>query len=417
MSSTARFDRGPGTGNHVTGRAAVESTTSYDSRSEEGRDKFRDTRDTTNSSREATRDTSYSRRDDDVLPRKEDMNVSRGADTSTESERHGNYDFRYPAYDEKMEWSCGETGGWQKLSFLFLVITFLCHSVAVCTPYWAVGYQGEQMTLYEGVWLSCYRERGVGSWVCSNYDTIRGLFEQPSWYEASQICAVLSVVLLLPAIVAATLYSYVVALSGRTRASWVLICFLTSSALCSFLSFVVFGAGYPTGQDFPPGNVYFHASFGLQIISFLLCCLSLGSHLKDSYSSLRIWDNNKADAITPSRNIATSAHGPYVTSSRVAEVKSGSRVPKLPSFSMPKFPSALSRFRSKGGSSSPSAPPLADSPDRVDVRDASVERVHPMPSATGGVPFSHPRGNVSTTYKSYAASSGGGSVGGYDSQV
>ena len=49
----------------------------------------------------------------------------------------------------------------------------------MCTPYWVVGYMGDQMTLYEGIWLSCYREQGVGSWVCSTYDTIRNLFEQP----------------------------------------------------------------------------------------------------------------------------------------------------------------------------------------------------------------------------------------------
>ena len=49
----------------------------------------------------------------------------------------------------------------------------------MCTPYWVVAYLGGQMTVYEGIWLSCYREKGVGSWVCSTYDTIRNLFEQP----------------------------------------------------------------------------------------------------------------------------------------------------------------------------------------------------------------------------------------------
>ena len=58
-------------------------------------------------------------------------------------------------------------------------MTVAGHAIAVCTPYWVVGYMGDQMTLYEGIWLSCYREQGVGSWVCSTYDTIRNLFEQP----------------------------------------------------------------------------------------------------------------------------------------------------------------------------------------------------------------------------------------------
>ena len=53
------------------------------------------------------------------------------------------------------------------------------------------------------------------------------------WYQASQICAVLSVILLMPALVAGTLYSYVVSLSGRSRASWVLIAFLAAVGQCA----------------------------------------------------------------------------------------------------------------------------------------------------------------------------------------
>ncbi|XP_076456624.1 uncharacterized protein LOC143290938 [Babylonia areolata] len=361
-----------------------------------------------------------------------------GGDTSTDTERQGSYDFRYNTplapYAEKVEWSCAEAGSWQKLSFLFLVLTFLGHSIAVCTPYWVVGYLGDQMSLYEGVWLSCYREQGLGRWVCSNYDTIRDLFEQPPWYEASQICAVLSVILLLPALVAATLYSYVVSLSGRSRASWVLVCFLSSSGFCSFLSFVVYGAGYPIDQEFPPGSARFHASFGLQIISFLFCLLTLATHLKDSYSALKVWDNNKtSDSVRPvsSRGFQSAARGPYVTSGPKSKPSSSaprqtSGAPrKLPSFSLAKFPSALSRFRSKGDKSAPPPPPpppqpipLVDSPDRVDVREVSAERVRPMPAPPSLPPPPLPTTTTTTTtYRSYAASSGGGSLSGYDSQV
>ena len=53
------------------------------------------------------------------------------------------------------------------------------------------------------------------------------------WYQASQICAVLSVILVMPALVAGTLYSYVVSLSGRSRASWVLIAFLAAVGQCA----------------------------------------------------------------------------------------------------------------------------------------------------------------------------------------
>ena len=103
------------------------STTSYDSRSEEGLDRDRaysEARERTYSDRDATKDTSYSQRDATFNSGKDVTFRSKLGDTSTDTDRHGSYDFFYPPY-EKTEWSCDEAGGWQKLSFLFLVITFI----------------------------------------------------------------------------------------------------------------------------------------------------------------------------------------------------------------------------------------------------------------------------------------------------
>ena len=118
------YGRGAGTGSHVPARHVPESTTSafsttsYDSHSEDGLG-----RDRTNSDREA-RDRTYSDRDATFNSGKDATFRSRETDTSTDTERHGSYDFYYPPY-EKTEWSCDEAGGWQKLSFLFLIITFI----------------------------------------------------------------------------------------------------------------------------------------------------------------------------------------------------------------------------------------------------------------------------------------------------
>ena len=52
------------------------------------------------------------------------------------------------------------------------------------------------------------------------------LVDFSAWYQAVQIMAVLSVILLMPAMIVAGLYSYGVALRGRGRTSWLLLAFL-----------------------------------------------------------------------------------------------------------------------------------------------------------------------------------------------
>ncbi|KAL8584174.1 hypothetical protein ACOMHN_034860 [Nucella lapillus] len=460
--SSPRF--GPGTGSRWQSRAEPESTTSafsttsYDSYSEEGtrRDTThsdlearerahsstdREGRNATYSSRDVTRDSSDSVRDITVISNKKDVTShSRRGDSSTDTERQGSYDFGFASHEETIEWSCDEAEGYQQLSFLLLVISFLGHGVAVCTPYWVVGYQGYQMTLYEGVWLSCYRHRGEGSWICSSFDGIRHMFEQPPWYEACQVSAVLSVVLLMPALLVSTLYSYVVALRGRSRASWLLIIFLASSAFCAFLSLVIFSAAYPFQQAFPPGRVVFHASFALHVISLLLCLLSLTFHLRDSYPSLRVWENklcgnDRLPSCAPSvvscavggkRNVP-SRSGSAPRGAKEAASVSGA-VPKLAHFSLG-LPN-LSRFRAKRNNT-PSAPPLERIEELSDVRETTAEPVpsparvrsgsgvreatvpvEPVPSPArsrgGGEATSHVAGQVNA---------GSDSMSGYDSQV
>lgn len=78
-----------------------------------------------------------------------------------------------PAEGEKNEWSCQAVSGFQYVSFSLLVISFLGHLIAVCTPYWVAGWEGGKLVLNEGVWLSCYRERTLAQWVCSTYSVIR----------------------------------------------------------------------------------------------------------------------------------------------------------------------------------------------------------------------------------------------------
>ncbi|KAK7091623.1 uncharacterized protein [Littorina saxatilis] len=414
-------------------RGGVESTTSYDSHSEEDltRDRtYSATRGPLDTSRDATRDTSYSQRDVTFHSHKDATFQSKGSETSTNTERQGSYDVYYPPY-EKTECSCDEAGGWQKCSFLLLIITFMGHAIAVTTPYWVVAYEGDQMTVYEGVWLSCYRDRSSGSWTCSTYDTIRNLFEQPAWYEAAQVCAVLSLILLFPALIVGPLYSYVVSLRGRSRASGVLVAFLASSAFCSFVSFVTFAGGYPTNQKFPPGYVRFHVSFALQIISFLFCLLTLATHIRDSYPGVSLWDNKmcasginmpKIPASKAPRTPPGESHIPRLPPTGGSSVASAPPAPKVSvtkssgpklSFSFPKFPSALSRFRSKG--ENPSAPPVTqDTPDRLDVREASDDKLDTL-QAPPSAPPSQRAGANSTSYKSYAPSSD--SMSGYDSQV
>ncbi|XP_076437814.1 uncharacterized protein LOC143276993 [Babylonia areolata] len=393
----------------------------------------RETRDSTYSSRDVTRDSSDTERAATVISaanRKDVTFHSRHGDTSTDTERQGSYDFRYPPpyKEERIEWSCDEAGGWQKLSFMFLVLSFLGHGLAVCTPYWVVGWQGEQMTLYEGVWLSCYRERGEGSWVCSTFDTIRHLFEQPVWYEACQVSAVLSVVLLMPALLVASLYSYVVALRGRSRASWLLIVFLASAAFCSFLSLVVFSAGYPSQQNFPPGKVRYHASFALQVVSLLLCLLSLLGHLRDSYPHLQVWDNKLCGSDNRMPSSCAGMSGRRAAKFRPSGLP-GKKTPPPPKGSPKLLPSslllsskvssALARFRSKG-EKNPSAPPLERIEELSDGREATPATVATV-AVVGetGVPSpARARGVAAGSEKERATFVNvNDSMSGYDSQV
>ncbi|KAK7478641.1 hypothetical protein BaRGS_00030104 [Batillaria attramentaria] len=282
------------------------------------------------------------------------------------------------------------------------------------------------MVLHEGVWLSCYREEGVGRWICGTYDYIRNEFEEPPWHEASQIMAVLSVILLLPTLVVGTLYSYVDSLRGRSKASWVFVVFMVSTALCSFLSFVIFGACYPYHQGLA-GQVSLSYSYVLQILSFIVLVLSLAAHLRESYPSLKVWENKMcATNGLPKPNMTSCAGGrsielprlpkaqaPKVTASQPSTTKSSGR------FALPKFPSALSRFRSKGGSSSDAR---EETPGQRDVErepTSRQEKERARDTADGSprmqalqVPT---RSGEKSSYRSYAASND--SLSGYDSQV
>ena len=191
------------------------------------------------------------------------------------------------------------------------------------------------------------------------------------------------------------------------------------------MSFVVFAAGYPTDQKFPPGDVSFHISFALQIISFLFCLLTIAAHVKDAYPTLTVWDHNKLtdrNGFPAGRRggptfIARGIEMPRNSAAKPASSSAGkSNAPKLGSFSFPKFPSALSRFRSKGDDR-PSAPPperVFDSPDRRD-EVATAERVQTLPVHGSSAPSVRSGVTKPTTYKSYAPSND--SMSGYDSQV
>lgn len=128
---------------------------------------------------ENTRDDNYTERDDtfterDATRSQREVSFSQkdisASNVGYDGERSAD---RYHLDYEKNEWSCDGTGGWQKLSVLLLGLGFLCHLIAVTTPYWTAGYLSEQMVLYEGIWVSCYRETTVGRWICTTYNGIR----------------------------------------------------------------------------------------------------------------------------------------------------------------------------------------------------------------------------------------------------
>nr|KAG5691100.1 hypothetical protein BaRGS_027604 [Batillaria attramentaria] len=373
-----RFGRRPDAGSRAPAHNSTTSawsTTSYsETRSEDQNVGYTDVsyshRDVTNVSRDVNyshKDTSYSHRD---------VTFSRRGDTSSENtDGPTSYDFFYGP-DQKVEWSCDAAGGCQKLSFLLLVVAFLGHGIAVSTPYYVIGWTGDQMVLHEGVWLSCYREEGVGRWICGTYDYIRNEFEEPP--------------------------------------------------LCSFLSFVIFGACYPYHQGLA-GQVSLSYSYVLQILSFLVLVLSLAAHLRESYPSLKVWENKMcATNGLPKPNMTSCAGGrsvelprlpkaqaPKVTASQPSTTKSSGR------FALPKFPSALSRFRSKGGSSSDAR---EETPGQRDVErepTSRQEKERARDTADGSprmqalqVPT---RSGEKSSYRSYAASND--SLSGYDSQV
>nr|KAG5693316.1 hypothetical protein BaRGS_008392 [Batillaria attramentaria] len=342
-----RFGRRPDGGSRAPAHNSTTSawsTTSYsETRSEDQNEGYTDVsyshRDVTNVSRDVNyshKDTSYSHRD---------VTFSRRGDTSSENtDGPTSYDFFYGP-DQKVEWSCDAAGGCQKLSFLLLVVAFLGHGIAVSTPYYVIGWTGDQMVLHEGVWLSCYREEG--------------------WGDGS------------------------VGLAGQVSLSY---------------------------------------SYVLQILSFIVLVLSLAAHLRESYPSLKVWENKMcATNGLPKPNMTSCAGGrsielprlpkaqaPKVTASQPSTTKSSGR------FALPKFPSALSRFRSKGGSSSDAR---EETPGQRDVErepTSRQEKERARDTADGSprmqaLPKVPTRSGEKSSYRSYAASND--SLSGYDSQV
>lgn len=152
--------------------------------------------------------------------------------------------------------------------------------------------------------------------------------------------------------------------------------------ICSFLSIVVYGGGYPDKQDFPPGEVHYHFSFALQIIGFLLCLASLLTHVRDSYPGLKVWGNLSCQS---ARSTEVSKRAPSVgsfASSSKPFPREHSRSPAQPrsskllsGFALLKLPLALSKFN-RGKSQQNTAPTEKAT---VPIVTATNEEYNPFP--------------------------------------
>ncbi|PVD32612.1 hypothetical protein C0Q70_08054 [Pomacea canaliculata] len=337
---------------------------------------------------ENTRDDNYTERDDtfterDATRSQREVSFSQkdisASNVGYVGERSAD---RYHLDYEKNEWSCDGTGGWQKLSVLLLGLGFLCHLIAVTTPYWTAGYMSQQMVLYEGIWVSCYRETTVGRWICTTYNGIRKVNGLPCGSDPSGAG-----------------FSHPAASFGRHDALHLhpqpqapFAGLLGLYRLVVVVSDLLLPEhrglrrGYPDKQDFPPGEVYYHFSFALQIIGFLLCLASL-SPTCATRTGLKVWGNLSCQS---ARSTEVSKRAPSVgsfASSNKPFPREHSRSPAQPrsskllsGFALLKLPLALSKFNR--GKSQQSAAPTEKA--TVPIVTATNEEYNPFPARCKG---------------------------------